>query len=67
VKLVAPVAGSDVPVADSGVLVADSDVGLAIDSGDAAGLGAGATDSVFCSQAASSAAPAKIQMCFFIR
>jgi len=31
------------------------------------GLAAGATVSVFCSQAASSAAPARMQMYFFIR
>jgi hypothetical protein len=39
---------------------------LVVDSGDAAGLAAGLTVSVFCSQAASSAAPAKMQMYFFI-
>lgn len=39
---------------------------LVVDSGDAAGLAAGVTVSVFCSQAARSAAPAKMQIYFFI-
>lgn len=39
---------------------------LVVDSGEAAGLAAGAAVSVFSWQAASSAAPAKMQMYFFI-
>jgi len=35
---------------------------LVVSSGEAAGLLAGATDSVFCSQAASNAAPHRMQM-----
>jgi len=46
--------------------VVDSVVVLVVDSGEAAGLAAGVTVSVFCSQATSSAAPAKMQMYFFI-
>jgi hypothetical protein len=45
----------------------DSGVALVIDSGDAVGLAAGVAVSVFCSQAASSAAPAKVHIYFFIR
>ena len=41
-------------------------VELAVDSGEAAGLAAGAAFSVFCSQATRSAAPAKMQIYFFI-
>ena len=39
---------------------------VAAASGDGVGLAAGVTVSVFCSQAASSAAPAKMQIYFFI-
>jgi hypothetical protein len=39
---------------------------LVISSGEADGLVAGATDSVFCSQAASIAAPHRMQMYLFI-
>jgi hypothetical protein len=54
VVVVSVVAGLDVVV----VVVVSEVVPL--------GLAAGATVSVFCSQAASSAAPARIQMYFFI-
>jgi hypothetical protein len=39
---------------------------LVVSSGEAAGLLAGATDSVFCSQATSIAAPNRMQMYLFI-
>ena len=48
------------PVVGGGVLVS------MVASGELAGLDAGATVSVFCSQAASKAAPARRQMYFFI-
>ena len=44
----------------------DSVVVLVVVSGEALGLAAGETFSVFCSQAARSAAPAKMQIYFFI-
>jgi len=50
----------------SGVGVGVSVVVVVVSSGEAAGLLAGATVSVFCSQAASNAAPARMQMYFFI-
>ena len=51
-----------------GVVVVVVSVGVVavVVSGDAVGLAAGAVVSVFCSQAASSAAPARMQMYFFI-
>jgi len=51
-------AGGGVVLAGSGALVAAS--------GEAVGLVSGTTVSVFCSHAASSAAPARMQMYFFI-
>jgi hypothetical protein len=48
------------------VVVVVSVVVLLVDSGEAAGLAAGVTVSVLSWQAASSAAPAKMQMYFFI-
>lgn len=48
------------------LVVVDSVVVVVDVSGEAAGLAAGATFSVFCSQAASSAALAKMQIYFFI-
>jgi hypothetical protein len=55
-------------VAGDSVVVAGLVVVVVVVSGAvvAAGLAAGATLSVFCSQAASNAAPAKMQMYFFI-
>jgi len=48
------------------VVVVSVGVVAVVVSGDAVGLAAGAVVSVFCSQAASSAAPARMQMYFFI-
>jgi hypothetical protein len=65
VKLVPLVTSEDsgVGVGVSAVVVVE----LIADSGVAVGLVAGATVSVFCSQATSSAAPARMEMYFFIR
>jgi hypothetical protein len=48
------------------VVVVSAGLVAVVVSGDAAGLAAGAVVSVFCSQDASSAAPARMQMYFFI-
>jgi len=58
-------------VAAGGAVMVDSaltgdSAAFAAASGVVAGLAAGATVSVFCSQAASNAAPARMQMYFFI-
>ncbi len=57
-----------VVVVSVGVVAVVVSVGVVavVVSGDAVGLAAGAVVSVFCSQAASSAAPARMQMYFFI-
>jgi hypothetical protein len=47
-------------------VVVSAGVVATVASGDPAGLAAGAVVSVFCSQAASSAAPARMQMYLFI-
>ncbi len=49
------------------VVVVSAGVVATVASGEAVGLAAGAVVSVFCSHAASSAAPARMQMYFFIR
>ncbi len=66
-KLIYGVGEGDDSSGDVVVVVVDS-VGLVarVASGEAAGLAAGAVVSVFCSQAASSAAPVRMQMYFFI-
>jgi hypothetical protein len=53
-------------VVEGEAVVVVSVVVLVVVSGEAVGLAVGETVSVFCSQAASSAAPAKMQMYFFI-
>jgi hypothetical protein len=50
----------------AGVGVVSAGLAATVASGEAAGLAAGAVVSVFCSQAASSAAPANMQIYFFI-
>lgn len=51
---------------DAVVVVVVSVAVFVVASGEAAGLAAGVTSSVFCWQATRSAAPAKMQMYFFI-
>jgi len=53
-------------VVDGEAAVDSAGLAAAVASAGAAGLAAGAAVSVFCSQAARSAAPTKMQMYFFI-